>query len=160
MLKIYCQATILANAVVISISSVETKNYEMKKLKLTLKKEWFDMVLSGEKYEEYREIKPYWISRLIKNRYEMESQVYDEMCNDLKEPLLHHSSVEDLLKFFNCDWVKYGSVEFTNGYSKKSPMVTKEIYSIDIGVGLYVMGAPNVNVFRIKLGKEVCRLNC
>lgn len=30
---------------------------------LTLKKQWFDMILSGEKAEEYREIKPYWTKR-------------------------------------------------------------------------------------------------
>ena len=30
---------------------------------LTLQKKWFDMILSGEKQEEYREIKPYYTSR-------------------------------------------------------------------------------------------------
>ncbi len=29
-------------------------------LHLNLKKRWFNMVASGEKQEEYREIKPYW----------------------------------------------------------------------------------------------------
>lgn len=33
-------------------------------LHLNLKKQWFDMILSGVKTEEYREIKPYWINRL------------------------------------------------------------------------------------------------
>lgn len=33
-------------------------------LHLTLKKKWFDMIASGEKTEEYREIKPYWEKRL------------------------------------------------------------------------------------------------
>lgn len=36
----------------------------MKILDLPLKKKWFDMIESGEKREEYREIKPYWIKRL------------------------------------------------------------------------------------------------
>lgn len=36
----------------------------MKALHLTLTKKWFDMILSGEKIEEYREIKPYWTKRL------------------------------------------------------------------------------------------------
>lgn len=36
----------------------------MKILHLTLKKKWFDMILSGIKKEEYREIKPYWNTRL------------------------------------------------------------------------------------------------
>ena len=36
---------------------------------MTLKKKWFDMIKSGEKKEEYREIKPYW-GRLGKNKYD------------------------------------------------------------------------------------------
>ena len=36
----------------------------MKILHLTLKKKWFDMIASGEKREEYREIKPYWARRI------------------------------------------------------------------------------------------------
>lgn len=44
----------------------------MKILHLTLKKKWFDMIASGEKTEEYRDIKPYWNSRLNKD--------YDAVC--------------------------------------------------------------------------------
>ena len=33
-------------------------------LTLPIKKKWYDMILSGEKKEEYREIKPYYESRL------------------------------------------------------------------------------------------------
>ena len=36
----------------------------MKILHLTLKKKWFDMIASGEKKEEYREMKDHWDSRL------------------------------------------------------------------------------------------------
>lgn len=35
-------------------------------LTLPIKKKWFDMILSGEKKEEYREIKPYWTKRFEK----------------------------------------------------------------------------------------------
>ena len=41
----------------------------MKILHLTLKKHWFDMIASGEKKEEYREIKPYWDKRLQGREY-------------------------------------------------------------------------------------------
>lgn len=34
-------------------------------LHMTLTKEWFDLILSGVKTEEYRAIKPYWNKRLI-----------------------------------------------------------------------------------------------
>jgi len=36
----------------------------MSSLKLTLKKEWFDKIATGEKKTEYREIKKYWIVRI------------------------------------------------------------------------------------------------
>ena len=35
----------------------------MKILNLKIKKKWFDMIVSGEKTQEYREIKPYYTSR-------------------------------------------------------------------------------------------------
>lgn len=43
--------------------------FEAKKkvLKLVVSKQWFDMIAAGEKTEEYREIKPYWIKRLTTN---------------------------------------------------------------------------------------------
>lgn len=36
-------------------------------LTLPIKKKWFDMIKSGEKKEEYREIKPYYASRFYNN---------------------------------------------------------------------------------------------
>jgi len=38
---------------------------ESKVLHLVLKKKWFDLIESGEKTIEYREVKPYWTKRLI-----------------------------------------------------------------------------------------------
>ena len=43
----------------------------MKILHLTLQRQWFDMILSGQKREEYREMKPYWNLRLGKTRYDL-----------------------------------------------------------------------------------------
>lgn len=37
-----------------------------KELILPIKKKWFDMILSGDKPEEYRETKPYWEKRFKK----------------------------------------------------------------------------------------------
>jgi len=42
----------------------------MKILHLTLKKKWFDMILSGEKKEEYREIKDHWVTRIEGKSYD------------------------------------------------------------------------------------------
>lgn len=35
-------------------------------LTFNLKKQWFDKIKSGEKTHEYREVKPYWKSRIYK----------------------------------------------------------------------------------------------
>ena len=37
-------------------------------LHLTLKKQWYDMIASGVKKEEYREMKPYWHKRLMNRK--------------------------------------------------------------------------------------------
>ena len=39
-----------------------------KVLTLTVSKQWFDMILAGEKKEEYRAIKSYWINRLLQEK--------------------------------------------------------------------------------------------
>ena len=36
----------------------------MEALKLVLKKKWYDMIASGEKTEEYRDITDYWVKRI------------------------------------------------------------------------------------------------
>jgi len=40
-------------------------------LHLTLKRKWFDLIATGEKTEEYREIKPYWTTRLKGRDYDV-----------------------------------------------------------------------------------------
>lgn len=39
-------------------------------LHLVLKGKWYDMIESGEKTEEYRETKDYWIKRIIETKHE------------------------------------------------------------------------------------------
>ena len=49
----------------------------MKILDLVLTYHWYDMIESGEKKEEYRKIKPYWIRRLIEQpMYEDSGHVF------------------------------------------------------------------------------------
>jgi len=42
----------------------------LKILHLTLKKKWFDLIESGLKTEEYREIKPYWTKRFENKKFD------------------------------------------------------------------------------------------
>lgn len=59
-------------------------------LTLTISKQWFDMILSGEKTEEYRVIKGFWMSRLL--------LIKDEECKDFdKYKKLHIGKNEEML---------------------------------------------------------------
>jgi hypothetical protein len=76
-------------------------------LTLTLKKKWFDMILSGEKKEEYREIKPYWLTR------------FKYYCNH--DDMMHELNYE------------YTHIIFKNGYSKDAPSFLIELNDIKFG---------------------------
>lgn len=91
-----------------------------KVLTLTVSKEWFDMIVSGEKTEEYREIKPYWASRLVNQQAESGEVRFDEFGG--------YSTVVGELEY-----KPFTHVIFINGYRKDSPRIEKEIESITIG---------------------------
>lgn len=83
------------------------------------------MIASGEKKEEYREIKPYWISRLC-----AWNNAYDP-CRD------------------------FTAVKFRNGYQKNAPEIMVECVGIDIGFGHEKWGGGYKEVFVIKLGSII-----
>lgn len=121
----------------------------MKTLKLTLKKEYFNQILSGEKAEEYRAIKPYFISRLT----------------IIPVSNFKHWAIESIIDFFTKERksfkLDYDTVEFTNGYSKNSRKVTKELIKISVGKGNEEWGAEKDEIyFKIHLGEEISRSNC
>ena len=86
---------------------------EKKVLTLSVKKLWFDKIVSNEKKEEYREIKPYWIKRLTTNC----EVVYDVVAETYCGKVLYRP---------------YTHVLFINGYGDDKPRVEKEIEWIDI----------------------------
>lgn len=92
----------------------------MSTLHLTLKKKWFDMILSGEKKEEYREIKPYWVTRLTGLPYNWKKDNKDSLISELLD--------DDFIY-----WRHYKIIEFKNGYAKNAPIIKIECDYIDVG---------------------------
>ena len=132
-----------------------------KTLPLTLKKKWFDMILSGEKTEEYREVKPYWVQRLIdKSGYPSECK--DDTQNipvDICFDLLEGHSLESTLNAYFCKLNDFDTIRFTNGYGKHAPTFDIECNGISIGNGKTEWGAPDQKVFIISLGKIITNAN-
>ncbi len=122
-------------------------------LHLTLKRQWFDMILSGEKKEEYREIKPYWINRLLS--YDGPKESKDENVGLAESMMFDFKRHEwqEVLKGYYSKFKPFDAVKLINGYSPTSPSLLIECKGIEIGLGQYHWGAPlDKKVFIIKLG--------
>ena len=77
-------------------------------LHLPIKKKWFDLIKSGEKKVEYREVKPYWEKRLLHRD--------------------HLFAIDFLSQRKIFDYII-----FTNGYRKDSPKLKVEWKGLDYG---------------------------
>ena len=123
-------------------SDVPEKYWKFDKvLYLPLKKKWFNMIKSGEKKEEYREITPYWRKRLT----DLDSHIYE---------------INTLITTGKPIPIKpYTHVHFTLGYPKKDDYdrhMIFELKSIRVRNGNEEWGAiPNKNYFVIELGERV-----
>lgn len=109
-------------------------NTKSKILDLPLKKEWYNMIESGEKKEEYREIKPYWIKRLT----ELKTTILPFSMRNRYQPI---------------PFKKYDYVRFRYGYTNRT--MEFKIEDITWGQGKEEWGAPSNAVFIIKLGERI-----
>lgn len=102
-----------------------------KMLHLTLKKKWFDMIASGEKKEEYRESKPYWVNRFIKPTCTISHEDYypNEMINEV----IKFGDFRGNVKYFGGVIQDFKTIKFTNGYGKNKPSIIVECNGIDFG---------------------------
>lgn len=95
------------------------------------------MIASGEKKEEYREVKDYWMKRLAGLDGCGSSYNFTILCN-------HKNRCKE-----------FDYVIFKNGYAKNAPVLKVECKGIEVKEGNKKWGAPNYRVFAIKLGKIV-----
>lgn len=127
---------ILANVMKKYLNKAVADRDKKKVLTLTVSKQWFDIIVSAEKNEEYRVIKGFWMSRLL--------LIKDEECKDSdKFKKLHIGKNEEILidtdiikkKLNNgtMKFVPFTHVLFKNGYYDDSPRIEKQIESITIG---------------------------
>lgn len=129
-------------------------------LDLPLKKEWYEMIESDIKKEEYREIKPYWCNRLLYggplgvNEYwkPILKKTY-ESIKENGEKYPNAFNLEHLL-VFEYGTRGYTHVRFRYGYTKRTMLF--ELKKITIGFGNPEWGAPkDKEVFILKLGDRV-----
>ena len=102
---------------------------------LTIKKKWFDMILSGEKKEEYREIKEYYETRFQNLFGAITIYPSSIFSHRSKYELLQGEAVPEEIRK---DCVQ--EIIFRNGYSKDSKAI-KARCRLRIGEGKSEWGA-------------------
>lgn len=128
----------------------------MKPLQLTLNKKWFDLIKSGEKKEEYREIKGYWARRLLDFNSKLSDLAFEQLINDLKKFRSDDWLLGQMLFFYDADFKDFNTVRFRNGYVKNAPAMELHCQGITIAQGREEWGAdPGKYYFVIRLGEEV-----
>ena len=121
-----------------------------KTLHLVLKRKWWDMIASGEKKEEYREVCHYWARRLLNEHYRWYSLNTDypkDFLGWIREHLDHRADIQ---------FRQFEKVCFHLGYTNNT--MTFMITSMNVmygGVCRQDWGAePNKYYFVIKLGER------
>ena len=100
---------------------------------LPIKKKWLNMIFSGEKSDEYREIKPYWTVRIVRW---------------LGFPASETETVLELLR--EQETLKAKPVILQNGYGRNAPKV-EVMCTLSVGTGKEQWGA--------ETGKEYYRFH-
>ena len=109
---------------------------------LPIKKKWFDMILSNNKKEEYRDLTPYYLRRIFYcGKTEMTDYIAEQIINDFKKkPSIEVKNKWQLIP-------KNNTVEFRNGYGKKVPSYMFFIDAIKIGKGREKLGADRDKIY-------------
>lgn len=122
--------------------------HDIDTLILPIKVQWFDMIASGKKKEEYRKIKSYWTRRLC---FDGHLHTRGRYCNAEKCDMC---SLD-----IDFDWQLYPfkRVTFRRGYLHDAPSMTFKIDGkITMDYGKPKWGAPKGKlVYVIKLGKRI-----
>ncbi len=104
---------------------------------LPIKRQWFDMIISGEKKEEYREIKPYYKTRFY---------------NAVKEVLDKETFAQQLTAVILYENTVMLDVIFRNGYNKNSPQIKCKCIYKGRGQGKEEWGAePNKEYYVLEI---------
>lgn len=118
------------------------------------------MIESGEKTEEYRDIKPFWIRRLVDwSGYPKESpDDHKYIAENIVYDIEQGHNWMDVLKSYFSKMTQYDAIRFVNGgnFHPSHPSITVLCKGIVMHEGRPEWGAePGKKYFVIKLGERV-----
>lgn len=116
------------------------------------------MIASGEKPEEYRELKPYWIKRLLIIDYPIEELLEKKTIpHNIEYDIIENCfPTKTVLNSYWASFKEFDTVTFSHAYSKNRDQFEIELKSIEIIGGFAKWGAPlNKKCFVLKLGNII-----
>lgn len=126
----------------------------MKTLHLVLKRQWWDMIESLEKPEEYRDFTSHWFSRLVDCRIPKTADLATRYFgHDGRTP-----DIENFEEDLDGEWIlfkRFDAVCFHRGYT--STTMSFEFKGTSLGKGNPAWGAPDKALFIIRLGKLISK---
>ncbi|MDQ1855734.1 hypothetical protein [Chryseobacterium sp. WLY505] len=133
-------------------------------LQLSLKKKWFEMTKARIKPEDYREVTPYWLKRLMfysTDEYTLTNSEWEEACSDILSSSQSSSDYTEHLEYHLDNWYlkfkEFTINTMTLGYPSKNDterILKLEHAGIEIREGNPEWGAePGKLYFVIKHGK-------
>lgn len=129
----------------------------MKTLNLILQKKWFLMIKDKTKPEEYREMTPYWFSRLMLFMGEKRSQKFWKSQLNFVNNNLTNYGKHLFFNHLDNGWIKFidfKNIIFTNGYGLERPKIDVKIKKISARIGRKEWGAKtNKLYFTYELGE-------
>lgn len=125
----------------------EIREEELQILELTVTKQWYDIISSGIKKEEYREIKQYWLNRL----FEPLAKKYKRLPDFAIGPSLDSTQYSTIPAYTKAR--HFDAIRFTNGYGGNRPSFLIEYKGVKVGTGRKEWGSPDERVFILELGR-------
>lgn len=130
----------------------------MKTLHLNLHKKWFDMILSGEKKEEYRKLTNHWLKRFTGDYITDEHDKTDDLSDSIVYSAIAQNSDIICESFF-----KFNTITFSNGMKSIDvlPRFEIEFKGAEVKEGNLNWGAEKgTKYFVLKLGEILNKQNC
>ena len=128
-----------------------------KTLHLVLKRKWWDMIASGIKKAEYRDVTLYWAKRLLDvglRRLLKRNDIVGWYITDKRYLGDLNSWLRLMIEQKDFAFRNFENVCFHLGYT--NTIMTFQILSISIGIGKNEWGTePNKEYFVIKLGERI-----
>jgi hypothetical protein len=129
----------------------------MKKITLVLIRKWFDMIYSGIKHEEYRQITPYWCNKFLLDRGDQMPKKWWEIHLQPEPGYNPIEFIKEGIKEGELQFVNIYAIEFAHAYKNDRDKFTVHFEGFEIREGNPEWGAEKgTEYFVLKVKNIIC----